>query len=71
MNHAQKNEYIKELEQSLKNTQKAVFELLKYMQLPKYHCGDQLDNYINISDVQSFTSNILFNITNNSMDFNE
>ena len=43
---------IKERDARLEEINGRILELMTYMTSEKYHCGDEMDGYINISDVQ-------------------
>jgi hypothetical protein len=69
MNHRQKNEYIAELEQSLNAVNESTLDILRYLNSPKFHCGDGLDNYVNTSDIRSRLMIVRDKMFCNSMEF--
>jgi hypothetical protein len=36
----------------------AICDLAQYLQSDKFHCGDELDGYVNVDDVQRYLINI-------------
>lgn len=44
---------IGEREDRLDEIDEKILELMSYMNSEKYHCGDEMDGYISISDVQT------------------
>ena len=51
MNHAQKTDRINELENQCTFSQNLINDFFRTLHSTKYHCGDELDNYICIDDV--------------------
>ena len=49
----QLQDQVKTLESEKEIIQSGLDELMRYMQSSKFHCGDELDGYVNISDVVS------------------
>ena len=71
MNHTQKNEKIDTLETTVKTTFQAILDLRRYLNSPKFHCGDSLDNYVNTSDVHNRLDIITEKLLNNDVEIND
>jgi len=56
--HAQKSEMIVNLSKSLSNADFECVNLISYLNSEKFHCGDKLDNYVNIMDIFEYVQNI-------------
>jgi hypothetical protein len=53
MDHKQKNELIRNLNADIDDANDAITELLTYLSSKKFRCGNELDGYVNVSDVRS------------------
>lgn len=62
MDHKQKNEYIKALQADQRKAVAVCNELLSYIASKKFRCGNELDGYVSISDVQSYVVRIKANL---------
>lgn len=50
----QLQEQLKQSEQSKENAQAMIREFRKHLTSSKYHCGNDLDNYICVTDVHNW-----------------
>ena len=49
---------VKEHEASKEKIDQVINDLYAYMNSKKFHCGDELDNYINTQDVRNYLDQI-------------
>lgn len=42
-----------ELKKAVDAANETIMDLAQYLNLPKFHCGDGLDGYVNVDDVKS------------------
>ena len=42
-----------ELKKAVDAANETIMDLAQYLNLPKFHCGDELDGYVNVEDVKS------------------
>ena len=50
----------KQKEAELQEMKNQIIQLRKHMQSKKFHCGDDLDNYINVQEVDAMLTDMVF-----------